>query len=74
MASGMRNLDDTGGRKFISIPELCARWSVSHMKVERLLKSDSKFPKIYRFGPRGRTRHVDVADVERYERASVVAR
>jgi hypothetical protein len=44
------------------------------MTVERLLKSDPRFPKVYRWGPNGRTRHLDVTDVERYERASVVSR
>jgi len=70
----MRKHDDTGGRRFITFAQLRARWSVSHMKVERLLKSDPRFPKVHRFGPRARTRHLNLSDVEQYERRSVVPR
>jgi hypothetical protein len=68
-----RKGEDTRG-KFISFPDLYERWGVSNMTLERLVKEDPRFPQIYRFGPRGKFRFFDIAEVERYERASVARR
>ena len=61
-------------RRFLTIPQLCERWGdCSLMTVENRMRKDPRFPKIYVL-PGSRLRMVDEAEVEQYERASVVAR
>jgi hypothetical protein len=60
-------------KRFITFPQLAERWgNCSDMYVERRLRADPNFPKVYRFG--GRVRFLDLTEVERYERSKVVDR
>jgi hypothetical protein len=56
-------------RKFIGISKLRERWNdCSHMFVERKIRGDPNFPKIYRIG---RRRLFALDEIEEYERASI---
>jgi hypothetical protein len=55
-------------RVFIGTTELRERWGCSHMFVERRLKKDPTFPKVYWIGTR---RKFALDEVEDYERRSV---
>jgi hypothetical protein len=59
-------------RKFIGVVELRERWNnCSHMFIERKIKTDPGFPKVYHIG---RHRFFDVEELEQYEQRCVVAR
>jgi hypothetical protein len=65
MVSSQRDNRDQSKRKFIGVPELCERWNgCSHMFIERKIKNDPDFPKVYRFS---RHRLFDLDEVEAYE-------
>ena len=55
--------------------QLQARWgNCSHMTVERRMDADPNFPRPILLGPMARVRLWDEEQIEKYERASVVAR
>jgi hypothetical protein len=59
-------------RKFIGMVELRERWNnCSHMFVERKIKNDPRFPKVYHIG---RHRFFDEGELERYEQLCVAER
>jgi hypothetical protein len=59
-------------RQFIGVPELRERWNgCSHMFVERKIKNDPSFPKVYRIG---RHRFFDLDEIEVYEQRHVAPR
>jgi predicted DNA-binding transcriptional regulator AlpA len=62
------------GARYLTMPDLCARWSCSHMLIERRLRDDPQFPKPVRFGPSAYAhRRFLIDDIEAYERACAVA-
>lgn len=59
-------------QKFLRVSDLPMRWGgVSRMFVERRILNDPAFPQIIRLGAQGRTRLVDVDELEQYERMSM---
>lgn len=58
-------------RQFISVQALSERWGCTVMFIEKRLRSDPDFPKIYAMG---RHRRFDVEELERYEQKSVVSK
>lgn len=66
--------DGARRRKFLTFNQLCERWGdCSHMTLENRLRKDPHFPKVIRL-PGSRLRMFDEAEIEAYERASVVVR
>lgn len=56
-------------RQFIGVPELCERWNnCSHMFIEKKLRNDPAFPKVYRIG---RHRFFELDEIEAYEQSHV---
>jgi hypothetical protein len=53
-------------RKFIGMAKLCQRWDCSHMFIERKIKSDPAFPRVYRLV--GQRRLFALDEIEEYER------
>jgi len=55
--------------------DLRRRWGCSHMLIHRLMKSDSEFPRPFKFeaNPHGHNRWF-VSDIENFERAMVKRR
>jgi len=66
----MAKIEDeaTSERKFIGIAKLCQRWDCSHMFIERKIKSDPAFPRVYRMSYHGL---FALDEVEEYERRCV---
>ena len=57
-------------RKYLSIGQLCERYSVSRMWVERRLRDPNlPLPQPHRFGGPKSARRWTVADIEAWERA-----
>jgi predicted DNA-binding transcriptional regulator AlpA len=54
-------------RKFLTVSQLCARWGVSTMFVERRLRSDPDFPQVYDLGKR----KFSEQEISEYERRAV---
>jgi hypothetical protein len=62
----------TSERKFIGMTKLRERWNdCSHMFIERKIKSDPRFPRVYRIG---RRRLFALDEIEAYERLSIAPR
>jgi len=61
-------------KQFLTMRQLQARWgNCSHMTIERRMKADRNFPRPILL-PQARVRLWDEEQIEKYERASVVAR
>jgi hypothetical protein len=62
-------------KKYFSVTDLCDRWGVSFMFIERHIRTEPTFPKYVRIGngPKAR-RSFDIADIEAYERSLVCAK
>jgi len=61
-------------KRFLTMNQLRERWGgVSHMTIERRMEADRNFPRPMRL-PQARVRLWDEDEIEKYERASVVAR
>jgi hypothetical protein len=59
--------NDTGGRVFLTVRQLCRRWGdTCHMFVVRRRKSDPDFPRPYRIG-KGHIHFFALDEIERYE-------
>ena len=65
-------IDPKRAKKYITATQLRERWGgVSHMFIERLLKTDPKMPRWVKFAER--IRFFDIDEIEAYERSEVVA-
>ena len=65
-------IDPKRAKKYITATQLRERWGgVSHMFIERLLKTDPKMPRWVKFAER--IRFFDIDEIEAYERSKVVA-
>jgi hypothetical protein len=65
-------IDSRRARKFLTTAQLCERWGgVSHMFIERRLKSDPNFPRPTKFD--GRIRFFDLYAIEAYEQTKITA-
>jgi hypothetical protein len=64
--------DSGSERKFIGVTKLRERWNnCSHMFIERKIRSDPSFPRIYRIG---RRRMFALDEIEAYESRSIAPR
>jgi hypothetical protein len=73
MTKGKREAGVEGDRRrFIGMSKLRERWNeCSHMFIERKLREDPNFPRVYRIG---RRRLFALDEIEAYERASIAPR
>jgi hypothetical protein len=62
-------------KKYFTCNDLCDRWGVSLMFIERKIRTDPTFPTYMRLGdgPKAK-RTFDIDDVEAYERSRVAPR
>jgi predicted DNA-binding transcriptional regulator AlpA len=56
----------TADKKYLTAPQLRARWSCSHMLIERRLRDDPEFPQPIRLGSARRL--WDLSEIEAYEK------
>ena len=61
--------------QFLHLTQLCKRWGVSKMFVERRLRQDASFPRPFKFDDRPTSwRYWKLEEVEEWERARVAKR
>jgi predicted DNA-binding transcriptional regulator AlpA len=61
----------TPDKKYLTVPQLRARWSCSHMLIERRLRDDPEFPQPIRLGSARRL--WDLSEIEAYEKRAAPA-